>query len=44
MVYLDITSEQVATALSKLEDENDKSIAPKWKKNTDLATLCGLKP
>ena len=44
MVYLDITTEEEAKALSTLEDENDKTISKKWKTgNTSLADFCGVR-
>jgi len=44
MTYLDITTEEKAKALATLEEENDKTVSPKWK-NTDgsLVDFCGLK-
>ncbi|MBW8382542.1 MAG: site-specific integrase [Youngiibacter sp.] len=44
MVYLDITLEQEAKALSTLESENDKQIRPKWKNKTGkLIDFCGVR-
>ena len=44
MVYLDITTEQEAKALSTLEDENTKKISKKWKANmSSLTAFCGVK-
>lgn len=44
MTYLDITTEEKAKALATLEEENDKTVSPKWK-NADgsLADFCGLR-
>jgi site-specific recombinase XerD len=44
MVYLDITTEDEAKALSTLEDENDKSLPKKWKASgKSLAAMCGVR-
>ena len=44
MIYLDISTEQEAAALSTLEDEIDKAIVPKWNPDKDsLAAVCGLR-
>ena len=44
MVYLDITLEQKNAALATLEDENDKKVQAKWKKQgNSLANFCGVK-
>lgn len=45
MVYLDITTEDMAEALATLEEEKDKTMVPKWK-NADgsLVDFCGLRP
>lgn len=44
MIYLDITTEQEAAALTTLEDESDRNAVPKWNPDTDsLASLCGLR-
>jgi len=43
MKYLDITAEVKAKALATLEDENDKNVAPKWKRDDgSLIGFCGL--
>jgi len=44
MTYMDITTETVAEALATLTEEEDKTVAPKWK-NTDgsLIDFCGLR-
>lgn len=43
MVYLDITTEQEASAMATLESENDKKVSAKWKKtDTSIAAMCGL--
>ena len=44
MVYLDITAEEKAKALSTLEDENDRKVSAKWK-NPDgsLVDFCGFR-
>ncbi len=45
MGYLDITLEQELKALTTLEDENDRTVAKKWKAETGgLAEFCGVKP
>jgi len=45
MIYLDVTTEQEAKALATLEDENDKRIPKKWKRNNgSLSGFCGVKP
>ena len=44
MIYLDISIEQEAAALSTLEDEMDKATIPKWNPDKEsLAALCGLR-
>lgn len=44
MVYLDITTEQEAKALSTLEDENDKSVSKKWRNaGGGLSDFCGVR-
>jgi len=44
MVYLDVTTEQEMKALATLEDENDKSVAKKWKAGKgSLANFCGIR-
>lgn len=44
MVYLDISVEEKAKAMSPLESEEDKAVSKKWKdKDGSLATFCGLK-
>jgi len=45
MIYRDVTTEHEAKALATLEDENDKQISKKWKKdNGTLSDFCGVKP
>jgi len=45
MIYLDITLEQKADALSTLEDEDTRDIPKKWKgKGSSLASFCGVRP
>jgi site-specific recombinase XerD len=44
MIYMDITTEQVAEALATLEDEKDQTLSPKCKKaDGSLVDFCGLK-
>ena len=44
MVYLDITTEEKAKALATLENENDKKVSPKWRRDDgSLVDFCGLK-
>ena len=44
MIYMDITTEQVAEALATLEDEKDRTLSPKWKKaDGSLVDFCWLK-
>jgi len=43
MIYLDITTDQVAEALVTIENETDKMVTPKWKGNDgSLLNFCGL--
>ena len=42
MIYLDISTDQERKALATLEDEEDREVAPKWKKNGTLAEICGI--
>lgn len=44
MIYLDITTEQEMAAFDSLQDENDKMVPKKWKRNGSLVNLCGLQP
>lgn len=44
MKYLDITTEDKLKALATLENETEKKVSKKWKKNDgSLADFCGLK-
>lgn len=44
MIYLDITTEQEAKAMTTLESENDKKVSAKWKKaDNSISSMCGLK-
>ncbi len=44
MMYLDVTTEQVAKALVTLEEENDRKAPKKWKADADsLANFCGVR-
>ena len=44
MVYLDITTDEEAKALATLEDENDKAVQKKWKKqHGSLSDYCGVR-
>jgi len=44
MLYLDITTEQEAKALSTLEDESDKSVSKKWRDvGGGLSDFCGVR-
>lgn len=44
MIYLDITTEQEASALATLQDEMAQNTVPKWNPDKDsLASLCGLR-
>lgn len=44
MVYLDVTTEQEATALATLEDDNNSFVPKKWR-NSDgsLSSFCGVR-
>jgi site-specific recombinase XerD len=45
MIYLDVTLEQKADALSTLEEEDTRNISKKWKgKGSSLASFCGVRP
>lgn len=45
MIYLEITTEDVAEALATLEEEKDKTVTPKWKDTKgSLSDFCGLRP
>ncbi len=44
MVYLDVSPEQTANALSTLESRDDKTVMPKWKSPAnELAAFCGCR-
>ena len=44
MVYLDVTTDEEAKALATLEDESDKNISKKWKRQSDsLSEHCGVR-
>lgn len=43
MKYLDITTEDKVKALATLENETEKTVSKKWKKNDSLSDFCGLK-
>lgn len=44
MKYLDITTEDKVKALATLENETEKTVSKKWKKNdSSLSDFCGLK-
>lgn len=44
MIYMDISLEEKAKALTTMEDENDQKVTPKWKApNGSLVDFCGLR-
>lgn len=44
MVYLDVSLEQTADALAALENDEDRTIMPKWKSSDNgLAAFCGCR-
>ncbi len=44
MMYLDVTTDQVAKALVTLEEENDRKVPQKWKAGAgSLANFCGVR-
>ncbi|MCL2639193.1 MAG: site-specific integrase [Oscillospiraceae bacterium] len=45
MIYLDVSLEQKADALTTLEEEDTRSLPKKWKgSGTSLASFCGVRP
>lgn len=45
MVYLDVTTEEEAKALTTIEDETDKALQKKWKSSDgSLSNFCGVRP
>ena len=42
--YIDVSLEQAADALAALENDEDRSVMPKWKSSdNELAAFCGCR-